>query len=110
MESHAVVIVMIFLASKEIHALNVFLATAGKRGRGVVTFNSDSSESNATVPADNCSRAYMEIMRSQFGCIEGSLNYCSPWYSNLSEVGILHEDLDYYVKKVSLSVSAGLFF
>ena len=28
-------------------------------------------------PADNCSEAYIQLQRKHFGCINGSLAYCS---------------------------------
>ena len=38
------------------------------------------SMDNEFVPVDNCSKAYMEILHSEFGCAKGSLQYCSRGY------------------------------
>ena len=29
------------------------------------------------IPANNCSEAYIDILRQNFGCAEGSIEYCS---------------------------------
>ena len=38
------------------------------------------SMDNEFLPVDNCSKAYMEILHSEFGCAKGSLQYCSRGY------------------------------
>ena len=48
------------------------------------------SMNNEFLPVDNCSKAYMEILHSEFGCAKGSLQYCSrgyyDWPDDITEV------------------------
>ena len=45
---------------------------------------------NEFLPADNCSKAYMDILQTEFECIKGSLQYCSrgyyDWPDDISQV------------------------
>ena len=47
----------------------------------------DGASANGVVAVNNCSEAYLGIMRSRFGCKRGSLYYCSRGLeSDISDV------------------------
>ena len=66
-------------------------------------------------PADNCSEAYIQLQRKHFGCINGSLAYCSRGVYNYSSLK-RYDDINnvsnytvndpYNVMKVTISVSS----
>ena len=51
----------------------------------------DGVESDEVVPVNNCSEAYLEIMRNHFGCKRGSFYHCNRGLEyDIRDVRILH--------------------
>ena len=70
-------------AVRELFTLSIILCASGETSAYI-------SMDNEFLPVDNCSKAYMEILHSEFGCAKGSLQYCSrgyyDWPDDITEV------------------------
>ena len=70
-------------AVREVFILSIIFCASGETSAYI-------SMDNEFLPVENCSKAYMEILHSEFGCAKGSLQYCSrgyyDWPDDITEV------------------------